>query len=171
MADSSETIEFEFKTPEKSEFFSLFLRYALMPYILLLVLIPAYIQIKSWIVFSPLIVISLFQLFLFFYLKNHFKLHINKVIIDKEKQSLQLVILKQGHTSEVILPFKSFNLIITKRPNYTRSFSYFELYNKDSGKRILKQNFIGEWHDDILQSILGEYALRTRVSQYKLHGV
>ena len=72
MGNASGIIEYEFQAPNKHEFRNIFLKYALMPYGILLLLIPAYFQFKTLLVFTPLLVISPFQVVIYFYLKAKF---------------------------------------------------------------------------------------------------
>lgn len=170
MGNASGIIEYEFQAPEKHEFRNIFLKYALMPYGILLLLIPAYFQFKTLLVFTPLLVISLFQVVIYFYLKAKFNVNITRLVFNIEAQTLQIEYIDKHQKKLITLPNRTLNIHITVRTNQMKAFSYFDMFDNRSRKKILRQYLTGEWTAEKAKNVFNEFANTIKIGHDKQVG-
>ncbi len=162
----SELIIVEFKSPNASELWGRFLPKALAPCALLLILIPAYTQIKSIYIFSPMILVALYQFVLFFKIKKTYSTYINRISFDADNNRLHIERTKNGERERIDLPYKTFNIHITKIA-YFSAFSYFDIYKLAPNKKVLRQYLCGDWKIKMVQKYLAPYANATKEVVFK----
>lgn len=170
MGNSSDIIDYHFREPAKGEFRDIFLKYALMPYGILLLLIPAYFQFKTILVFAPLIVISIFQIIIYFYLKAKFNIYIYRIVFNQEEQTLQLEYIDRQEKRQITVPNKTLNIQIIIRTNQMKAFSYFDVFDSRARKKILRQYFTGEWTVEKAKTLFEELANSIKVHENKQVG-
>lgn len=153
----SELNTIEFNTPSKAEFWGRYLPKAFLPYFLLLLLIPAYKQIHSLFIFTPMIVIFVYQLVLFFRIRKSYNSYIERISYDAINQRLHIERFKNDEKERIDLPYQSFNIHITIIP-YFSVFSYFDIYKIQPNKKVLRQFFCGKWNKKTVYKHLKPYA-------------
>lgn len=158
MGNSADIIAYEFQAPDKREFITIFLKYAFMPYGILLLLIPAYFQFKTILVFTPLIAISVFQIVIYWYLKTKFTVYINRVVCNRDEQTLRVEYIDKNQKRQLTVPYKSLNIHVMVRTSQIRAFSYFDLFDSRTRKKTLRQYFTGEWTAEKVKTVFEEMA-------------
>lgn len=170
MGNASGITEYEFQAPDKHEFRNFFLKFALMPYGLLLLLIPAYFQFKTLLVFTPLLVITLFQVIIYFYLKAKYVNYITRMVFSRETQTLQIEYIDKCQKKLMTLPRTTLNIHITVRTTQMKAFSYFDVFDNRSRKKILRQYLTGEWTVEKAETVFKELANTIKVRDNKQVG-
>ena len=170
MGNYSDIIEYEFQATDKHEFRNFFLKFALMPYGILLLLIPAYFQFKTLLVFAPLIVISIFQIIIYFYLKAKFDIYIYRIVFNREEQMLQIEYINKNEKRQITVPNKTLNIQISLRTKQMKVFSYFDVFDSRTRKKILRQYLTGEWTIESTKTVFEGLANSIKIQENKQVG-